>query len=159
MKKGQGVSQNFVYIIAIVVVGVILIFGYKVISDVTKNTGKAGLVRFQSSLESSISSISNQYGTVKTKEFPISGYKKVCFMDNYNFGYLPVELDNYPLIKDTIEDGQPTLNVFMVDLNNQMEQGFNIGVTEVAGDFKCIDIKDNILKVVFEGKGNRVLIS
>ncbi len=168
MKKAQSASQIFIYILAILIVGVILIFGYQAVMDFTGRANKITLVQFQKTLQSSIESISNQHGTMKTKEFSLTNeYREVCFASNYNTVYSGLPLDSifqdYPLIQDAIDpQSGPVKNVFLVKSNKEVAESFDIGQTVVGtptNPFKCFDIQNSMLRIQIEGKGDHVVIS
>ena len=74
------------YVIAIVMVGIILTFGYRSIMSFSDKAEQVALVKFQKNFGSSVKSISNQYGTFKKIDFMISNeFEEVCFLNNYNF--------------------------------------------------------------------------
>jgi hypothetical protein len=163
-KKAQNVGQIFVYILAIVIVGIILLFGYNAIRDMTKRMNDIGIVDFQKSLESDIKTTTSQYGTLLTKEYQLSNdYKEVCFVRNYftsNTDSLEItQLDNHPLIKDSVESNTAK-NTFLIQNNGQLAESFQMGTISLGDvDFKCFNVKNSRLTIRMEGKGNHIVIS
>jgi len=81
-KKGMGVGEVFVYIVAALTFALIMIFGYKAINDFLVSGEEVEFVQFKNSLESSISKIYTEYGAVRIQNFYVPGkYDQVCFVD------------------------------------------------------------------------------
>jgi hypothetical protein len=161
-KKAQNVGQLFIYMLAIVIVAVVLIFGYRAITQLNQNTEKVSLMQFQKNLNTKIKSTSSQYGTIKNEEIQISNkYKEICFVTNYkitNYGSLPIDFTGYPAVEDSVESNTGK-NVFIIDYDNQMEEGFTIGKVVINNHFKCFQISNSVLQLMIEGKGDHVVIS
>ena len=80
-KKAQTASQVFTYIIAIVVIGIIFVFGIRAINSLRDRGDKISEIRFQRELTSSIKTISNRYLEMEIKTFQLSGkYDEACFI-------------------------------------------------------------------------------
>src|SRR3989338_5644355 len=58
-KKGQIVGQIFIYVLAIVVMGAILIFGYNAIADFRSKSSQVSTIRIQSDVSSALESLSS----------------------------------------------------------------------------------------------------
>ena len=166
--KGQA-SQIFIYIVAIVIVGAILVFGYSAIVKFKDNSERVVLIKFQKDIETSIKSISNQYGTIKEKRFSLSNdFIEVCFLRNENYNeQIPFgELETrFPLIVDTIDLGVPTSNIFLIGSNDEVGKIYEVGRIDLAGgeclnaNFCCHSVNSGILTIKLEGKGDHVVIS
>ncbi|MBR9699308.1 hypothetical protein GOV09_02540 [Candidatus Woesearchaeota archaeon] len=162
MNKAQIAGQIFVYIVAVVIVGVLLIFGYQAIRDFQNRTDSITLLNFQKDMERAIDSITNQYGTVKNVEFHLTtDYHEVCFVTYDGVFYGEIEFTGYPLIYDTIEDNaEPTKNVFLVGAKNEVVESYDIGkISLSSGVFECYDVVRGKIKLEIEGKGTYVKIS
>lgn len=167
-KTAQNIGQIFIYTLAILIVGVILIFGYKAVTDFRDRADSITLIQFQRSIESSIKSIANQYGTLKTKEFALSNeYREVCFVRNFEISYGSLPLDSifgkYPIILDAIDpQSGPIKNIFLIKNNKEVAESFDIGkivVDDAGNPFKCFVVQSSMLKIKIEGKGDHVVIS
>ena len=160
MKKSQVQSQIFVYILSIIIVALILLYGYKAISHFTGRTEQISYVKFKTDLESHVRIISTDYGSVSQKEFGVgSNYKEVCFIDS------DAELDNgkldelHPIIKQYIEGGSDK-NVFLIGPGDSVKESFDVGTIDVGVDeFSCIPVTRGKVKIQFEGLGNRTRIT
>jgi hypothetical protein len=79
--KAQAESQIFVYILTIIIVGLILLFGIKYISKILDQHEKLELIEFKSNIENSFSKTKCfECHTVTTFSVP-KKIKKVCFLD------------------------------------------------------------------------------
>ncbi|MBD3163794.1 hypothetical protein GF323_01215 [Candidatus Woesearchaeota archaeon] len=165
MKKAQIPGQIFLYIIAIVIVAVILIVGYSSIDMIRERMGQTEKLRFRQNLQSSLNNIANDFGRIEQKEFLLANeYRKVCFIQDYGYsnpGNLDIIFKGYPIIQDTIINGEPTKNTFLLKANNKVAETYMIGNIALIGNavFECFDVVDSKLSLRIEGKGDHVVIS
>ncbi len=81
-RKGQGIGQVFLFIIAGLSFALILIFGYKVVSDFLSRGEEVQFYQFKTNLETSIKKIYTEYGSVRIETFrPPGSYSRICFVD------------------------------------------------------------------------------
>src|SRR3989338_11566318 len=81
-KKGLGIGQVFIFIVAALTFALIMIFGYKSITQFIEKGEQIEFVQFKSDLESSIKRIYSQYGARSTQQFTLPGkYEQICFVD------------------------------------------------------------------------------
>jgi hypothetical protein len=174
-KKAQQVGQIFTFIITIVLLGVIFLFGFNSINQIMKNQEKAELVKFKNDLSNSLNSF--EYGTVKKVSLSISGdYKELCFIRNYEpnvYKDISCGLDlkgllhDYPLILTRIDQTDlsqngPSDNIFLLKSNKQLADIFNIGIIGFNNNcdvFKCFPIKDSKVSFTVEGKSKYIILS
>ena len=155
MKKSQIYSQVFVYVLAMLLVSMILVFGYKAISSFRDRTEKVACLKLKNDMTNAVDSILGDYGTIKKKQFDAcSNYNQICFVESHDEVNLPNNVD--PIIKDSILDKTGN-NVFLV--NKIAEESFNIGKISVTPDVMCLKTRDNKITIAMEGKGNFVTIS
>ncbi|HII71285.1 TPA: hypothetical protein HA265_00855 [Candidatus Woesearchaeota archaeon] len=82
MKKAQIAGQVFIYIIAIVVVGLIMVYGYSAIKGFTQKGEQVEYITLKTNMENAFKSIVSDYGSVKRPELDIPGkYRMVCLVD------------------------------------------------------------------------------
>jgi len=159
-KKAQNIGQILIYLIAIITVGVILLFGYNALRELMTSSDDITKIKFEQDLRSTIKSVTNQYGTYKPVELRLSNeYKEVCFLKNYG----PITgtsiddlLEGYTFIRDTFTD-QVTKNVFVLRFDNQIES-YNIEQIDVGEQFKCFEVDRGTVEFGIEGMGDHVLI-
>jgi len=81
-KKGMGIGQVFMFIIVILTFGVIMIFGYKAISDFLESGEQVSFVQFKNSLEGDIKRIYTEFNSVREVKYKLPGkYTQICFVD------------------------------------------------------------------------------
>ena len=81
-RRGLGVEQTFVYVVAAITFALIMIFGYRTIVGFQHTGQQAQLVQFKNTLENSIKSIYSNYGSVQQENFVVpQGYSQLCLVD------------------------------------------------------------------------------
>src|SRR3989338_2314117 len=81
-KKGIGVGQVFIFIIAAITFALILIFGYKAITGFIQSGESVAFVQFKTGLESSVKKIYTEFGSVRVERYSTPlGYSQICFVD------------------------------------------------------------------------------
>ena len=157
-KKAQNAGQVLIYVLAVVIFSVILIFGYKSITDFKERADVMTLIEFQKKMESSIKSISSDYGTSRKLDFSLSNeYTEVCFVRNYDVSIIdPAPFEDYPYILDTIDLSQPTKNIFLIKNKKEVAENYNMGRIRFKDEsiFKCFNVTFSSLSIRMEGKGN-----
>ena len=87
MKKAQIQAQVFVYVLAMLVIALVLLYGYRSINTMKERANQVDLLAFKNDMTKSIEKVSNDYGTVRVPTFNIpKEYKEVCFIDIDNNG-------------------------------------------------------------------------
>lgn len=164
MKKAQMMGQVFIFLLATLLIGFILIFGYNSIKKFNDKVDTVGLAKFKDDLSNTVGVVSTDYGRVKTQSFSApAGITKICFVKSFpeliadttspTNGHI---FSEYPLMKDSI-DSQVNQNVFLI--SSKVEESFYIGEIDVDGEISCIEKVSGNFKIRFEGKGNHALIS
>lgn len=81
-RKGQIAGQIFIYAIAVVVVGLIIVYGYSAIKGFRDKGEEVEYITLKTNIENSIKSIASDYGSIKRPSFHVpSKYSMVCFVD------------------------------------------------------------------------------
>lgn len=158
MKKSQIYGQIFIYILTLVLVSFILIYGYNSIQNFKKRAEQVSCLKFRNDISSAVESITSDYGSVKRKYLQLcSGYNKVCFVESTRHPNIPAGTD--PIIADSINSNTGK-NVFLVE--NAAKESFyagNISVISASGDVLCISARNNQISLKLEGRGNYALLS
>ena len=159
MKRAQIQGQVFVYILALLVMSFVLIYGYKAIKGMEEKGSLAALVSFKTDLKRSVSAIRPNYGSVKIEEFTVpSEYRKVCFIDLDKGNTVPVS--EYPIVHNyvdsVIKNNAELKNVFLIPPGTESEY---VGNITVEGNFLCFSATSNKIKVKLEGLGRLTRIS
>ena len=79
--KSQMIGQIFIYVLAVIIIGFILVFGYKAIKSFTERSEQVSFVKLNGDLSNMVEIIAPDYGSVKIRSFDVpSEYRKVCFV-------------------------------------------------------------------------------
>lgn len=172
MKNGQIQTQIFIYILSMIIVGLVLLYGYNAIKGFRERQETVSLIELENQLENTIKAMSSEYGSIKKQTMPLTGFEMICFVDRELVGRtqvqctydanIPIEnhnnqkvRDSWSIVEDSINDG--TANIFLVPDGTV---NYKIGNIQVEGD-GCICIEKTGNDVIFrvEGLGNGVKIS
>ena len=154
-KKAQIMGQVFVFILAAALFILILTYGYKAIAGFGKRSEQVALIEFQTQLESSVKSISLDYGSIKKIELTLpTKYTEICFVDLE----LPPSEDFEQIHPRMYEAWETqTQNVFLTPME---EAPINAGKIFLGpSGFLCLPITSGKLNLRFEGLGDKASIA
>ena len=94
-RKAEVTSDAFVYILSIIVLALILFFGYKAITNFIGQTNKVSVIEMKNSVANTVERLQTEYGSVEIKEIRVPGdVDTVCFVDlSKDFKILDNEFD------------------------------------------------------------------
>ena len=152
MKKAQ-VNQIFIFILILIVISFTIVFGYRAIKNLTKQSDETLIIMFENGLKKDIKS-NMAYGFENLIETELSlKYERICFVNlSYDENLVP---DEYVLIKSSVRSGVKD-NVF---IGNNLERTFEIEHLEVTDGFFCIDNTAGFIKLHVKGLGDRAIIT
>ena len=154
-KNSQLYSQIFIYILTLILIAFILIYGYNAIQNFRGRADQVACLKLKNDMVNSIELISSEFGSIKRKDFQLCGnYKKVCFVETYENPNIPNDVD--PIIKDSVLSNAGK-NVFLVE--DIAKESFYVGKISVDPDVLCINAVNNRISLKLEGKGNHVSLS
>ncbi len=174
MKKAQVAGQIFIYIIAIIVVGLIIAYGYSAIKGFSDKGEQVEYITLMSSIQNSVKSMVSDFGSIKRPSIDISGkYTMVCFVDKSRAKdadntalcssvpgqekfYEPVACSGWKTGRDDvflIPDGSES---FSVDSTLEIS---NTGKPYQGQPFICLEVVNNKITLQLESKGDRVVVS
>ena len=167
-KKGIGVGQVFIFIVAALSFALILIFGYRAIAGFLNSGEEVAFVQFKTSLESSIKKIYTEFGSVRVEKFyPPAKYLQVCFVD-FDKPYDP-ELCKVDQIACSVWQSASELgnsyeatdeNVFLSPPAPVKIKIYKISIASAEEkDFLCLPIKQGVFSLIMEGKGDKTQLS
>ncbi len=152
MKKSQ-ISQAFIYILAIIVFSLVLLFGYKSIKGLISQSEKVDYIHFKTKLESTIKRV--DYGDKIIEEFSVpKGYNEVCFINLEE----PAETTTNAIIDDSWAS-EVNANVFLVASNEDVESFYAEKLIAADKDdpenihFACVPVVQGRIRASFEGMG------
>jgi hypothetical protein len=167
--KSQINSQILVYILAVIIMALVLAFGYKAINDMKVKAADIELITFRSNIQTEISKLAPQYETINVLSLKIpTKFREICFVD-LNFatrpgGNEPSIPDTYPVIRDLVPgmlNGVEQKNLFLCPkCTDQLYVG-NIIIKDESDQlvgFRCFPVRNGIIKLTVKGRGNGVTI-
>lgn len=164
-KKSQIAGEAFIYILAIVIFALILIFGYSAIQDFLKKGERIAFVQFKTTLENEVKTITTDYGsvTIFNAKNPLtlpSKYKEVCFIDYDYKGYSSTgictdgDINYRPIICDSWKK-RIKQNVFLDPIAEMP-----IFIPNLKPEvFECIQSRKGRIDIRLEGFGSYTKIS
>lgn len=149
--RGQA-TRIFIYVLTLVVVALVLLFGYRAISAITSTGEKATLIKFKTEFTNTVEEGSS-FGRIAVRDFAISSeYTQLCLA-----GIGAAEgAFTHPLVRDAIRSGTDN-NVFLV--TEATVEPFKVDILQVDGGGGCFPIQSGRIKMRFEGKGDRTAVS
>ena len=159
MRKAQLYGQIFMYALTLVLISVILVYGYTSIKNFKQKTEDIVALKFQKDIRSAIEGITNDYGSIFRKEFQLSGdINQACFVETFQ----PFDKSNpvsnlqlNSLVKNSIKDSDK--NVFL--LGDSLKISFFAGIISVDRDVLCLKPASNRIILRLEGKGDYATLS
>lgn len=153
--NAQLYSQIFIYILTIILISFILVYGYNAVQNFKKRAEQVSCLKFKNDLINAVEGISSDFGSIKRKELQLcSGYSKVCFVETFESPNIPDDID--PIIKDSILSSTGR-NVFLIE--NIAKESFYAGRISVDPDVLCIKAANNKVNLKLEGRGNHAAVS
>jgi len=167
-KKGIGVGQVFIFIIAAITFALILIFGYKAITGFIQSGESVAFVQFKTGLESSVKKIYTEFGSVRVERYSTPlGYSQICFVDldePYDADLCSFDQVACSVWQIAAESGKGyegvEENVFLTPTAPVPIKVYKISVeSKDEKNFLCIPIKQGAFSIVMEGRGDKTLLS
>ena len=165
MKKAEmPAGQIFVYVLTIVIIALVFIYGYNAIATIIEKQKLAALNDFQDSVSNTAETVTNDmYGTVKKRTFTVPGdYRKICFVTNAripNENHIDPFFPSVPkLLKDSISSNQED-NFFLVEDLSSFQPFIIRNIDTEPNDVVCFEVVNNMVEIKFTSRGNHTLIS
>ena len=161
-KSAQISSQTLIYILVLIVIAMVFLFGYQSIKTRNKKQNQVILIQFQNQLKNDVVSLSGDFGSIKIKEYKLpSGYEEICFVDLKNLKSLEDDTDftlenviiNHPIILDTVKSNTQK-NVFL--FGPEGFKTFYVNELQIADVpyYSCIKSNIKSIDLEIEGKGD-----
>lgn len=172
-RKGQVAGQIFIYVIAVVVVGLIVAYGYSAIKGFSKRGEEVEYITLKTNIENSVKAITSDFGSIKRPDFTVPGkYEMVCFVDKTRAAdadatdictlrtgnediYQPIACSGWKTGRDNvfmIPDGSESFDVGTISIVNS-------GESYAGQPFICFEVVNNRIKLQLTGKGDKVEVS
>lgn len=159
-KKGQEVGQIFIYILAAMIAGGILFYGYTAVKTFSKQAEEVTFIKFKTGVENDFRDVASDYGTVKIRTYEPGAFAEACFIDKAvieaqgaNYGGI---LDGYPIIKDAVGSGIKD-DMYLLPGEKHIELG--VVETPPTHPVQCFKVRSGRFTVRLEGTGNSVIVS
>jgi len=153
-KAQFSIGQVFVYILAIVVAGLIILYGYRAIASFKGQAEDIALVNFKTSIENDIESMATRFGSVRTQEYDVPG-DEVCFID------LSKDADSTLRTKSAIIydswNATANQNIFLIPMADVQIYAESLRVNGTG--YFCTEAKQGRITIRLEGKGDSTLVS
>lgn len=166
--KAQIAGQVFVYILAIFVFAVILLYGYSAIKGFIEKGEETAFIQFKNTLEGEVSRIYTEPGDIivfnERSPLTVPGdYKSVCFIDyrtTTDTVAVPEWLDGdtKQILLSAVDAGvhTSTENVFTIP---PAQSPIYLGYIETSPSIFCVNITKGLLNIRIEGLGYGTKIS
>lgn len=166
MKKAQ-LQHVFLYLFALVVIGALVIIGYKSITKITAAGCDAGKETFKSELLSLIDQYDSRGSQHLEKLSVPCGFNKLCFLDSDAIlKSVPISTNQLPKIIQDAQSSQAHTNLWINQGTSWEAVGWSekveVGVEAASGidpNWICISAKGNAFNVQFNGLGRRTRVS
>ena len=164
-KKGMGIGQVFVFIVAAITFSLIMIFGYKAVSGFIQSGEEVAFVQFKNSLEKDIRKLYTEFGALRIEEYMLpGGYEQICFVD-VNADYDPELCTKDNLACDVwetaSEEGGYEATAENVFLKPAAPVKLKVRDIKIGGDkdFLCVPILKGRFSLMLEGGGDHTKLS
>jgi len=165
--KGQLISQVFIYMLLLVMIGLILVFGYKAINAIQGGASVVDELQFRTIISSDIEKFSTEYGSVEKKRVPVpTAYNAVCFVSTEAILNRQTDFDSgYSLLEDSVADGSKE-NLFLFGKDTRDVKKYYVGNISVkstpgepSGWGHCFHADKGEIKISYKGKGSYAELS
>ena len=169
-KKGQIVGEIFIFILAVAIFTLILVYGYRAIISFTTRGETVALLELQQQIERQVNVMSLDYGSTDKMEVKLpSEFTQICFVGYSQLDFAnAIQLDKSnnqykgipPLIIDALEGGTKQ-NVFLIPFSDTPLQVGNISVNAPSSSpgILCLNATRGTATVLLEGLGASTRIS
>jgi hypothetical protein len=166
MRKSQIAGQVFIYIMAAVIFGLVMIYGYKAISTLVSRGNDVALIQFRADITSAIQRISSSSDARRLELSIPSKFRQVCFVDSYERDRRAPGFDESPpaqrpadldaVIYDSWADRAPQ-DVFLLPSSEFQIFAGNIEIA--PPHYLCVNVISGRIALRLEGRGDHALVS
>lgn len=156
----------FVFMIAALTFALIMIFGYRMISEFAGEGQELAFVEFKTDLENSVKKIYTEYGAVRIATFNLPNtYSQICFVDldyaGEMTGLKELSFDAYETWSIAQQEGGYAAVDQNVFLTPRAPVPLKVHQITIAGGsgYLCLPIRQGTFKLVLEGKGDHTELS
>ncbi|MGV8141764.1 MAG: hypothetical protein ACP5NW_04970 [Candidatus Woesearchaeota archaeon] len=156
MMRGQIAGQIFLYILGVIVIGSVILFGFRLGGGMKEISEKYVSMEFRQSLNHDVDSLLNNYGSTYTAKYSLQDdFDKICFVDVARVSL--TNLNEYPIIRNSVEEGVEN-NIFLYG-----EKSFgafaikNLGVSDYPYIY-CTNSEKGLIEIKMISMGDFIAI-
>ena len=139
------------YLLTIIVVAFVVIFGFRAVTNIVRQTSEIDLSNLMLTMQKDIKSDSG-YGIQRTHEYSVPmKIEEICFIDKTES---PSRCDEYPLVCDSWADDNVEENVFPLPEGRP----FKVFDLEIENGILCIENPGGTIKIRTKGLGDKTQI-
>jgi len=162
IKKSQIQGEILIYILAVIIFSLTLLYGYKAIKSFNDQGAQISQIELKNQITSEVEKVrSDTYGTIKKLPLNVPGnFRKICFVQSYpDYPAGGIIVSPYQLINNEIAAETKNKNMFLApDGSTSFDIG-EIAVTNGTAGFDCIDLLGTTVTLKLESMGDHVKIS
>ena len=157
MKKGQLLSQPFVIIFALVVMALILFFGYRAITGLLSTGEKVCDVKFSQDLQNEVNDLNTQPigSSTKVSLVTCGGIKAICLVNLQNRLERDVPYKDIKNLINALEETNGKENVFFSSTTTKRLEPLTIQKLQVSKAV-CDETLDGRFNMLLENKGRGI---
>lgn len=156
MKRGQ-TQQVFIYLMVIIVVGAVLLIGYRSVDNILDRSCDVDISSFRSSLSSDLSQ-NTRTGRVASNDYRVPcAYTTLCFIGQG----ANEDGDDYPAALKADISAETGNNVFLLE-GELVRESFSmetLTIDETDSGVLCVEAENNRFNARFEGSAGTVKVS
>ena len=157
MSKAQITGQVFIYIMAAIIIGILILMGYQAIQAVVVNSCNAEKLVFMNRIFQYIER-SSSYGSVAKYNLAAPcGYEQICFIDSSKIGQGSNNC-NISILHNSALDGDQK-NIFVRNSKTIVPAGYSSKISLGTKDCICIMQNNNQFNLLLEGLGSKTQVS
>jgi len=162
-KKGMGISQVFIFIMAAITFALIMIFGYQSITQFISSGEDVAFVQFKTSLENDVKKIYTEFGSVRVNQYSLpTEFSQICFINmdaNYDEELCRKDPVACSVWKDSEGYDSVEENVFLRPVAPVKMKVYELEIDNGDKEFICFPIVNGHFELYLEGKGDHTLIA
>jgi hypothetical protein len=155
MRKAQ-VKQVFIYIITILIIGLLILFGYRAINSMIQKSCQVEMIQFKGDVESMIND-NNAFGSVTNFDLVAPcDYTEICLVNANNIGDDEFTMP-HSLITESVKSNI-SVNVFLIKKDVIMPVQPLLERLETEEDYVCRNATNKKFKFLLNGQGRTTLV-
>ncbi len=160
MSRAQVIGEVFIYILAVILFSLIMIYGYNAVRNLGDKADTVVILQIEKEMKSSVQKIASDYGTIIKKEVTIPNkFDKVCFIDISYTGQQSTNIcmqgnpDYNPIICNSWKD-KISKNMFLMSKSIDV-LSIDIGSARIPQlHYFCQNVVFGKITLRLEGKGS-----